>query len=210
MKFIVISGIDGSGKTTLIDGILKRQKIYGFKAHYAWMRYNHYLVKPIHGLTRLIGLSKCYNTKYGKVWRHEFYKSKLFCSFYVLITLIDAWIGKKKLLNNLKKSKADLIICDRWILDIVIDLAVKTRDISFLGSKVSSYFFRLQPNNLKQFVVQRSLFSLLNCRIENQEDPDFPFRLKCYKEIVKRKDVFIILNNRSIEDAIDKVCGHLL
>lgn len=204
MKFIVVSGIDGSGKTTVIKGLRERLVRKGVKTHYKWMRYNHILCKPVHGLCRIIGLSKSYNTKLGKVWRHEFYRSRNFCKIYFLLTYIDTWIGKVKLLQQLKNRKVDLIICDRWILDIVIDLAVKSRNINLLNSRICSLFFGLYPKNLTQYIVIRNFNDVLNCRIENQEDPDFLLKFNCYQKMSQLKDCIKIYNNSSIEKTVEQ------
>lgn len=209
MEIIVISGIDGSGKTTVIESLQERIQRNGVKTHYVWMRYNHIFCKPVHGLCRLIGLSKRYNTRMGKVWRHEFYKSPFFCSLYIFLTYIDTWIGKVRLIHQLKGVDAELIICDRWILDIAIDLAVKTHDISFLRSKMCNTFFNLQPKNLRQYIVVRNEADILSCRLENLEDPDFQFRLKCYAEMLARNNVVKIDNNGSVPDSVEKILSDI-
>ena len=98
------------------------------------MRFNHILCKPVHGFCRLIGLSRKRDTKMGKVWRHEFYRSQLFCSIYIFLTWLDTWIGRIILNWNLRNKQIDFVICDRWINDILIDLAVENNVVKKSGA----------------------------------------------------------------------------
>ena len=57
-KFIIISGIDGSGKTTIINELTKALEVEGKTTKYIWMRFNHYSVKVMNMLARMLRLSK--------------------------------------------------------------------------------------------------------------------------------------------------------
>ena len=52
-KIICLSGVDGSGKTTLSKMLANELHKKGFNVSYVWMRYNHYLTKPLLGFCRL-------------------------------------------------------------------------------------------------------------------------------------------------------------
>ena len=44
-KYIIISGVDGSGKTTVIEGVRAQLEAEGKTVGYIWMRYHHKLIK---------------------------------------------------------------------------------------------------------------------------------------------------------------------
>jgi len=204
MRYIIISGIDGSGKTSIIEGleaIFTKRKM---TTVVIWLRYNHYFVKPLHAIARLLGLSKQYKSSEGKVWRHEFYKSKLFSWVYIRFTFLDTLIGKIKL-NFKIKNKPDIVICDRWLNDILIDLGTKTHNKNFLNSKWYSRFKKMLPTKSSEFLIIRNEQELLKCRLENQEDPDFNFRLKLYKSLSEKKEVILINNSDTIGEAVNKI-----
>ena len=46
-KYIIISGVDGSGKTTVINSLKDKLEQQGKTVDYIWMRYNHYTVKAM-------------------------------------------------------------------------------------------------------------------------------------------------------------------
>ena len=89
-KCIIISGIDGSGKSTIIDQVKKTIEADGNRVGYIWLRMNHYLTKCMHALARVLGLSVKVNNEMGNVWQHRLYKSQAFCSLYILTTYIDS------------------------------------------------------------------------------------------------------------------------
>ena len=57
-KYIIISGVDGSGKTTVIEGVRAQLEAEGKTVGYIWMRYHHKLIKIMHAIAKLTGLSK--------------------------------------------------------------------------------------------------------------------------------------------------------
>jgi len=211
MYFLVISGIDGSGKTTIINRLEQKLKENGKQTLTIWLRFNHYLVKPVHGFCRIVGLSKKHKTPSGHVWRHEFYKSTLFIWLYINLTYIDTLIGKARLYRKIKRENKhlDYIICDRWINDIVIDLGTKKHDGNFLDTGYYTKFQRILPENTLQFVIFRDQEKLLECRTENREDPDFLLRSELYNKIKLKEGVYILDNSGTIDACVDSILSDL-
>ena len=129
-KCIIISGIDGSGKSTVIEHTKTDLESDGNQVGYIWLRMNHYLTKCMHALARVLGLSVKVHNEMGDVWQHRLYRSQLFCSLYILTTYLDSLISRLKY-NRIAKRN-DIVICDRWIPDILVDLATKTHRLDFL------------------------------------------------------------------------------
>ena len=63
-KYIIISGVDGSGKTTVINSLKDKLEQQGKTVDYIWMRYNHYTVKAMNAFARILGM--CGNTDFIK------------------------------------------------------------------------------------------------------------------------------------------------
>jgi len=208
MKYIVISGVDGSGKTSVINLLEKKLKEEGKKTFYIWMRYNHYLIKIMNLLARLFGLSIKIQNEMGTVWQHQFYRSKTFCKIYVWCSYFDNWISRLKV-TLISSNKAGIIICDRWINDVLIDLASESHDLDFLDTKWYKRFQNLLPGNTQQFVINRELDEILGCRIENQLNPDFPFRYKLYNKLSQKANIITIDNSGSIEDSVQQIISKL-
>jgi thymidylate kinase len=200
MKYLVISGIDGSGKTTVIEKVREYFTNENIETFYIWLRFNHYFCKGMHALARIFKLSVKKPSYRGEAWFHEFYRSKLFCAVYIRLTYLDTIIGILKLRFKLfRKRNAEYIICDRWVPDILVDLAVKTHRNDFLDTIWYQRFMRLMPDSVRLFLILRHSDKLLECRDENREDPDFLFRSQIYAELAKKKEIHVIDNNGPIE-----------
>lgn len=155
----------------------------------------------MHAIAKLTGLSKKETTEMGEMWLHYFYKSPLFCWFYLYCSYIDSWLVRKKP----TRLKTDYVICDRWVNDIVIDMGSETHKLDILDSKWYKLYQRLLPKNSFQFVVIRNRKDVLNCRIENTFNKAFDYRYKLYQEIAQKSEVIKIDNTGSIENSISQV-----
>jgi len=204
-QFLVVSGIDGCGKTTVIDELRRRLEREGVTTRYEWLRYNHRLVRPIHGLSRLIGLSRrrCIDGQY--VWRHEFYRSGLFSSFYILLTWLDAWLGRLMLTARLLPRKVDVVVCDRWVPDILVDLAVDTRRRRLLGGAWYARFMRIVPPASRQYLVVRDARRIVAARPDVVRDTSHSFRERLYRGFGRRASVVVVRNNGTVDAAVEAI-----
>lgn len=202
-RFIVISGIDGCGKTTLINRLGDRLEEEGLTTRYEWLRYNHRLVRPVHGLTRLVGLSRRYRVDGTCVWRHEFHRSPLFSSFYVGLTWLDVWLGRLLLAARLMLRNVDIVACDRWVPDILVDLAVDTRRRSLLGGKWRARFMRILPAGTRQYLIVRDSNRVVALRPDVRRDMSYSLRHRLYGRLQQDPDIVVVRNNGTIDAAVD-------
>lgn len=200
-KYIIISGIDGSGKTTVINELTKALEANGKSTKYIWMRFNHYSVKVMNMLARVMGLSVKVHNAFGDVWEHRLYKNKLFCKVYVWCSYIDNVIARSKAL----KLDADYIICDRWVNDTLIDLGAECRMDWILDSKWYERFQNILPENSFQFVVIRNKKDIIDCRVENTTNPDFPYRYALYEKLMNKHEVNVVDNSGTIADSVKQI-----
>jgi hypothetical protein len=204
-QFLVISGIDGCGKTTVIRQLQSRLEDEGFTTRYEWLRYNHRLVRPVHGFSRLIGLSRRYRIGDQDVWRHEFHRSQRFSSFYIALTWLDVWLGRLLLAVRLLGTKADVVVCDRWVPDILVDLAVDTRRRSLLHNKWQARFARILPPQTRQYLVVRDADRIVASRPDVTHDLSHSFRQRLYKRLEQNRDMIVVRNNGTVEGTVEVI-----
>jgi hypothetical protein len=204
-QFIVISGIDGCGKTTVINQLQSRLEREGFTTRYEWLRYNHRLVRPIHGLSRLVGLSRRHRIEDQYIWRHEFYRSRAFSSLYITLTWLDAWLGRLILAARLLREKVDVVVCDRWVPDILVDLAVDTRRRCLLGGAWYARFTRIVPPGSRQYLVVRDANRIALSRPDVVQDTSRSFRQRLYRRLGRKASVVVVKNNGSVEAAVETI-----
>ena len=205
VKYIIISGVDGSGKTTVIEGVRKQLEAEGKKVGYIWMRYHHKLVTVMHAIAKLTGLAYKEKTEMGEMWLHRFYKNKLFCWCYIRCAYSDNWMARKKPVRMAEKEGLDYVICDRWVNDIIIDMGSETHKTDILESKWYRKYQSLLPENSYQFVVIRDRKDVLECRVENTFNEAFAYRYDLYKQIVAKPEVNLVDNTSTIENSIEQV-----
>lgn len=208
-KYIIISGVDGSGKTTVIEGVRKQLEADGMKVGYIWMRYHHKLTTVMHAIAKLTGLNKKEHTAMGYEWMHHFDKSPLFCWFYIRCAFIDAWIARKKPVKLAKKDNLDYVICDRWVNDIIIDMGGETHNADILDSKWYGRFQSILPKDSYQFVVIREKKDVLDCRVENTVANAFEYRYDLYKKLAKKLGIMTVDNTGSIDNSIKQVLNKI-
>lgn len=208
-KYIIISGVDGSGKTTVIEGVRKALEADGKKVGYIWMRFNFKLTTLMHAIAKLTGLSYKEETPMGVKWLHRFYNSRLFCWLYIRAYYIDNIWAKNKPIQLAEKEGLDYVICDRWVNDIIIDLGSELHQMEILDSKWYGKFQRLLPKESFQFVVIRDKKDVLDCRVENSFNEAFSYRYDLYKQIVNKREVNLVDNTGTIENSVKQVLEKL-
>lgn len=204
-KYIIISGVDGSGKTTVIEGVRKQLEGNGKNVGYIWMRYNFKLIRLMHAIAKVTGLAYKQKTEMGEMWLHRFYNNKLFCWFYIRCSYIDNWFARKKPVMLAKRQQLDYVICDRWVNDIIIDLGSETHKTDILSSKWYHRFQALLPEESYQFVVIRNRKDVLECRVENTFNEAFGYRYDLYQQIASKPEVYLVDNTGSIDSSIQQV-----
>lgn len=201
--FVVVSGIDGSGKTTVVEGVQRALEERGLRCQYAWMRYTHIFVKPLHALARLAGLTRRHDTPLGRVWRHEFYRFPVFAKIYLPLTWVDTWLGRRRLMAQVDDRHPDVVICDRWADDILIDLAVDFHAPEMMQSIWARRLRTLMPARAQHIAILRDRASLLTVRPESIHDPDFDLRLSLYEDLPA--EVHVLRNDSTMEAAVARV-----
>lgn len=209
-RYIIVSGIDGSGKTSIIEGVRERLEARGHRVLVLWLRFNHLLVKPVHAFCRLVGLSRRRVNSQGQThWRHEFYRCRPFCDLYRIITYLDTLLARLKVGWQVTRQRPDIVLCDRWVYDILVDLAVDTRRMGWLRGGWLRRFESILPATARPFLIQRRFEDVLAVRPEYRHDPEFLFRACVYKRLEKIPRLTVIHNNRGIEDAVEAILADL-
>lgn len=204
-RVIIVSGIDGSGKTTIIEALISELSRQGVPCRYNWLRYNHYFTKFLLAFCRIVGLTHYEHFRNSRVGYHNFYKSKIISWVFVWLTLVDtSIISLFKVYLPLKFSH-DIIICDRWVVDILIDLEVDTKMNFSDSSFVSRCFKALLPKERLYLMLDRNFDSVRQARDENLNDKNFPTRYRLYVKHSRNRDIIVINNNSVLEETIRQV-----
>ena len=204
-KIISFSGIDGCGKSTILETIRQRFEKEGKPTRYVWLRYNHYLTKFLLGICRMIRLTVYEYPNGIRVGYHEFYRSKYISFLFILLNFIDTLFISIITVYLPAIFTKQIIFCDRWVFDILVDLEIDTR-INFSEHLfVEKIFKKLVPHTAVCFLIRRNFDQVKEQRIEHAYDRNFMQRFELFERRVKDKRLIVIENNKEIKSAICKV-----
>lgn len=208
-KIICLSGVDGSGKTTLSKMLSNEFHKKGYNVSYVWMRYNHYFTKPLLGFCRLVGLTKYYKIDNYRIGFHLFYKSKPISILFIFFKLIDTYIATILKLVWHRTDTDTIVICDRYVVDILVDIMIDTKKLRLYQTTIGRMFSRLVPEKTIIFYINRPKNELLEARPELQYDPFFNLRNVLYDQLAERWRLRVIQNDGDIFEAYYRIISQL-
>lgn len=211
-RIIYVMGIDGSGKTTVakwLQDVLVRK---GYKVEVQWLRFNHLLSKPLLGICRVLGLTRYENIDGIRVGYHDFHRSWLVSWLFAIFQYLDAvrvtWI---KVAPRLRVSdhESKILILDRFVYDIIVDVMIDTRIFHFDKSWIGKAIIELLPQDSAVLAIVRDKDQLIAARPESRIDEAFERRLALYDEIIKRYSIPCVLNDSTLDELFLKVSTQL-
>lgn len=201
-------GIDGSGKTTVSEHLAEQLRARGYTVNVLWLRFNHVISKPLLGLCRVLGLTRYESHDGIRVGYHDFYRSRIISWLFILFQYLDAVrVTYFKVLPKVRGSKSVLIL-DRYVYDILIDVMVDTRMETLDKGRVGRAFKALIPEGTLSVLVDRDLDKVLEVRPEGQVDDNFEHRYRFYKELALDPSVSTVTNDASLETLLSVVEGY--
>ena len=181
-KIIALSGVDGCGKTSVIEELRNALSKEDKGSRYVWLRYNHRLTKFLLALCRFSGFTKYENIGGVRIGYHEFYRSKIISYLFILFTYLDTFFATLVAVYMPALLSRKVVICDRWIFDIMVDLEVDTGIVFVQENFLSKVFKRIVPKGAHCFLLQRDQQELTKLRKENVLDKNFSKRLQLYQQ----------------------------
>ena len=197
-------GIDGSGKTTVVEWLAEALRKEGHEVDVLWLRFNHLLAKPLLAFCRLAGYTR-YETVDGiRVGYHDFYRSGFVSRLFVALQYLDALrVYWTSILPRLRKKR--VLILDRFVHDILIDLMVDTRIQELDRNPLGRALLRLLPKESVVIPLRRAKNELLAARPESAVDRNFSRRLQLYEELPGKLGMEPIDNDQSLDVLLSRV-----
>jgi thymidylate kinase len=197
--FICITGIDGVGKTTHVNLILEHLREKGIKCQYKWLRFHHLFSLPLLAFCRVAGytrLSTLGNSQ--KCSYHEFYKSRFVSATYPWILFFDTFLFTT-IKVYIPMFFGTSIVCDRFVYDTLIDMAVATKDNEIYKTPVGKLFLKLIPKNARFVMLGLDKSIIFSRRSELKDDFTFAERYVLYQNFVNLFSIDVVDNNDKIE-----------
>lgn len=174
---IVLSGPDGTGKSTIVNGLSEELKTRA-PTHITWRRFGLLFSRSQNALGRLVGWSYYEKTPLGQIGYHRY--RGIWAISYIVLVWVDCKlvIGPKWWLRD-RAWRNDINIVDRFYIDIVADLILSTAR----PRTVLCFFDRI----LKAHVREDCCFILTCCpdvvagrRTDIRYDRDYQRKVRIY------------------------------
>lgn len=194
-RFIYFAGVDGCGKSTIIDELIKEYRKKGIRARRVWLRFNYFFTKPVLLLSRVIGITR--RVKKGdKICSvHDFHRSGLIAFMVQYLHLVDTFFAYIIKVRLPLKFTNDVILCDKFVYDIVADFMLETRDLSLLDKRITKLFLKLIPKDMPVLFFSADKDEIIRRKPEVLiDDEDYDFKYKAYQLIIQRFSLNPIIN----------------
>jgi thymidylate kinase/predicted nucleotidyltransferase len=197
-RFIYVTGSDGTGKTTQARRLYDALKASGIPAEHLWMRFPFFFSAPLLAYARLRGLSY-YETK-GDVrqgyW--EFYKSTLLRVFFPWTMYLDAFLAAQRRVK-LPLQRGKVIVCERFVLDMLVDLSIAMQDPEFHRKTPGRYFVKLLPLDNRVFILDVEIETLRRRRADLALDRMLQDRLEGFNRLAQDLSLRVLSGSDPIE-----------
>src|SRR4030066_729842 len=112
IRFIYFTGVDGCGKSSVIDELIKEYERNGIKARRVWLRFNYFFTKPVLLFCRITGITRR-EKKGNKIFSiHDFHRSRFIAFIVQYLHLIDTFFAYIIKVRLPLKFTNDVILCD--------------------------------------------------------------------------------------------------
>lgn len=208
---IYLCGIDGAGKTTQINLLKTYLNHAKLKNKYVWLRWAAFISYPFLAVCRILGYTKWKanprsDTKYPE---HHFYKNKAIAKIWTWLFILDIH------LHTLFKVKLPLktghiILCDRFIIDAIVDLMIETHDYQLYKSFKGKLLLSQIPINSVTVLIDLNEYEAY---ARKKDIPNISFltsRRKLYIELAKHLKIPIVKGQRAPADLHKEITEKVL
>jgi thymidylate kinase len=203
-ELICITGVDGSGKSSLTEWLIEYLTSEGRNVTSTWSRFNNYLSKPLLAVTRLTGHNHKPNIDGVKYGFHDFEGLYIFRELFALLQAIDTNIATYFKITR-KKKNVDCLICERSPWDTMVDVIADTGKDEFVYKYLSDLYVSQVKNNSLTLFIDRDYDKIIATRPELQHDYKMEKKISSYREIANKENWCVIDNNSSIENARNQI-----
>lgn len=199
-RTIAVTGVDGSGKTTLTEWLREELLARGYAPGFAWSRFNNYISLPFLAATRLTG-HNVYREHAGvRMGFHDFERLPLPLRYlFVGLQAVDVNIATLFRIR-LPSRHALVTICERGPWDTLVDVAADT-GINGLAEKFSARVFYGQlARRIDMVLVERDADLIERSRPELKFDTKLRQRQRFYRRLAVIEGWKILDNNGDLNN----------
>ena len=201
-SIIFLSGIDGSGKTTLAKSLVESLESRGLAADYVWYRWTAFFSYPLLALCRALGYTK----REGYLVVREYYRNGAIASLWAILYPLDYVLCSLVKIRTMRRTNS-VVVFDRFIPDIIADVIFQTR-INILKKFVGKILLsHLKRENFLGIILD------VNEEVALSRKDDIPtrnyveFKRSIYRVLAHAMGWRVLDGCRSVEENVRKIMG---
>lgn len=198
LRIVGFIGFDGSGTTTHTDHSVDVLEDRGYTTQTEWMRFNYRSSIPVLALARLLGMSVMDDD--GTAWAHTFEDSYILRNIFFRTALLDQRILALEKFRSISQN-TDFLVCDRFILDGLIDIIVSTSRLDLLESSIADGFWNLVPEQAVLIGLNCDTETVVSRRPDVTRDPLLEMRVDAYKKLYQDDRIHVVDTSQPFESA---------
>ncbi len=200
-RMVALAGVDGSGKTFLLERLARRLGAAGVPHRHVWSRFRNYLSKPLLALARLTGHNRKEVRDGVRIGHHDFAGAPWLAWPFLLLQLadgaIDAWWRYRR------PADPRLVLADRCLYDTLVDLAVDTRLEDVVFGPAGRWLVRRLPAPRLAVVVERPVAAIRAARPDALLDRHFARRRALYRRLAREFSLPVVRNTGTADAFLD-------
>jgi hypothetical protein len=207
-RFIYLTGCDGTGKSTQARLLIGHLRERSLKVKHVWLRYPFFFSAPFLFLARLRGLSwheEIAGYRHG-YW--DFRPSWLMRRVFPWVLLADAFLAACRSIY-LPLLAGRIIVCERFVLDMLVDLMVACADQTIPAKLPGRLYPRLIPASARIIFLDLDQPTIVARRPALAYDRRLPARLAAF-QVLANGNAYPILSSATPVEAVQQAILRLI
>lgn len=200
-SLISIVGVDGCGKTTLLELVRQRLVAQGLRVEVVWSRFNNYLSKPLLALTRLTGHNRRLKIDGVPFGYHDFERLPVYRELFAFTQMVDVNLAAFMRIRPALLRPNDVVILERGPWDTLVDVMADTGLESLASAAFGRWIVRSIANRGKTVLIRRPVDKIMASRPELMHDRKLVLRSGYYDSLASRHKWQVVNNDSTLESA---------
>lgn len=211
-RLVVVTGVDGSGKTTIARFLVRYLKSKGFRAQYVWIKSLHTLAFLISRLFEPLGWHRVLkNPNNIIVSRFELPDSPSHHKIWSFIEFVSIlpWIILRV---NLPIFLGFTIVSDRYLIDSVVSISMRVQDMFFANTFLGRLLLKMIAKETIVIHLDVDLYTILDRRPDIEYTiEEVQHQIALYRLLAKKIGAFTIYTAMlSVKETESKILNSLI